>query len=106
MSEQQNVQLVQEFYSAFKQGNIAGVLNTFADDVAWFISGPTNIISLPGQRQGLEQVAQFMARLAETQDAEQFELREFVVQGDKVVALGHYRWFIKSTGHSSVSVRS
>jgi uncharacterized protein len=98
MSEQQNVQLVQEFYSAFKQGNIAG-----ADDVAWFISGPTNIISLPGQRQGLEQVAQFMARLAETQDAEQSELREFVVQGDKVVALGHYRWFIKSTGHSSES---
>jgi ketosteroid isomerase-like protein len=33
MSEQQNLQLVQEFYSAFKQGNIAGVLNTFADDV-------------------------------------------------------------------------
>jgi ketosteroid isomerase-like protein len=41
-----------------------------------------------------------MAKLAETQDAEQFELREFVAQRDKVVALGHYRWRIKSTGHS------
>jgi uncharacterized protein len=47
-----------------------------------------------------EQVGQFFAKLAEMQDAEQFEVREFVAQGVKVVALGHYRWRVKFTGHS------
>jgi len=37
------------------------------------------------------------------QDAEQFELRELIAQGDKVVALGRYRWRIESTGHSYAS---
>ncbi len=56
-----------------------------------------------GQYQGREQVADFFAKLAEKQQAEQFGPREFVAQGDKVVALGHYRWRIKSTGHSYAS---
>jgi ketosteroid isomerase-like protein len=75
-------------------------LNTLADDVSWFIPGAKDIIPFVGQRQGREQVAQFITTLAETQDAEQFEAQEFIAQGDKVVALGHYRWRIKSTGHS------
>ena len=42
-----------------------------------------------------EQVGQFFAKLTEMQDAEQFEVREFVAQGVKVVVLGHYRWRVK-----------
>jgi uncharacterized protein len=103
MSEQRNLQLVHEFYAAFERGGIIGVLNTLADDMSWFIPGPKDIILFVGQRQGREQVAQFIAELAETQDAQQFEPREFVAQGDKVVALGHYRWRIESTGHSYAS---
>lgn len=76
------------------------MLNTLADDVGLFIPGPKDIIPFVGQRQGREQFAQFLAKLSETQDAEQFEPRNFIAQGDKVVALGHYRWRIKSTGHS------
>jgi proteasome assembly chaperone (PAC2) family protein len=49
--------------------------------VDWFIPGPKDIISLAGQRQGREQIAQFLAKLAQMQDPEQFELREFVAQG-------------------------
>jgi ketosteroid isomerase-like protein len=85
MSEQQNLRLVQQFYAAFQRGDIAGVLNAFADDVALFIPGPKEIIPCVGQRQGREQVAQFFATLAEMQDAEQFELRELIAQGNKVV---------------------
>jgi ketosteroid isomerase-like protein len=40
MSEQQNLRLVQQFYAAFERGDIAGVLNAFADDGALFIPGP------------------------------------------------------------------
>jgi uncharacterized protein len=55
---------------------------------------------LPQSTQGREQAAQFFATLAEMQDAEQFELRELIAQGNKVVALGQNRWRLKSTGHS------
>lgn len=47
-----------------------------------------------------EQVGHFFAKLAKMQDAEQFEIREFVAQRVKVVVLGHYRWRVKFTGHS------
>jgi hypothetical protein len=59
-----------------------------------FIPGPKEIIPFVGQRQGREQVAQFFATLAEMQDAEQFELRELIAQGNKVVALECFpiRW--------------
>jgi hypothetical protein len=57
MSEQQHLRLVQEFYAAFKRGDITGsVLNTLADDVGWFIPGPKDIIPFVGRRQGREQV--------------------------------------------------
>jgi ketosteroid isomerase-like protein len=84
----------------FKTGNINGVLSTLADDVGWFIPGPKDIVPFVGQCQGREQVAQAIAQFAEMQDGEQFEVQEFVAQGDKVIAFGHYRWRIKSTGHS------
>ena len=98
MSEQQNLALVHEFYAALKRGDVTGVLNILADDVIWFVPGPQDIIPLVGQREGGGQVAQVIAKLSEMQDAEQFDVREFVAQGDKVIALGHYRWRIKSNG--------
>jgi ketosteroid isomerase-like protein len=100
MSEQENLKLVQQFYAAFTTGNINGVLSTLADDVGWFVPGPKDIVPFVGQRQGRGQVAQAIAQFAEMQDGEQFEIKEFVAQGDKVIAFGHYRWRIESTGHS------
>jgi ketosteroid isomerase-like protein len=43
MNEQQNSRLVQQFYEAFKRGDITGVLNIFADDADLFIPGPKDI---------------------------------------------------------------
>ena len=98
MSEQQNLALAQEFYATLKRGDVVGLLNTLADDVSWFVPGPKDIIPLTGRRESGRQVVQILARLLELQDPEQFDVREFVAQGDKVIALGHYRWRIKSNG--------
>jgi uncharacterized protein len=98
MSEQQNTQLVQQAYAAFKRGDINGVLNIMADDVVWFLPGPPDIIPVTGQRRGKNQVAQFFAKLSETQEPEEFEPKQFIAQGDTVVSLGHYRWKVKATG--------
>jgi uncharacterized protein len=70
------------------------------NNAGWFIPGPKDIIRFAGERRGREQVAQFFAKLAEMQDAEQFDLQEFVAQGDSVAALGQYQWPVKSTGNS------
>jgi|GEM_PF-6758200 len=53
MREQQNLRLVQQFYAAFQRGDIAGVLNAFADDVALY-PAPKEIIPFVGRRQGRE----------------------------------------------------
>ena len=100
MSEQQNTKLVQEAYAAFQRGDIASILNMMADDVSWFLPGPKDVIPFVGQRRGRQQVADFFSKLAEMQDVERFEPQEFVAQGDVVVALGHYKWRVKSTSRS------
>ena len=100
MSEKENLKLVQQFYAGFKTGNINGVLSALADDVGWSIPGPKDILPSVGQRQGHEQVAQTIAKFAEMQDGEQFEVQGVVAQDNKIVAFGHYRWRVKSTGCS------
>src|SRR5947209_5378438 len=97
MTEEQNTQMVQNTYAAFKRGDIGTVLNVMSDDVTGFLPGPEDI-PLSGGRRGREQVGQFFALLSETQEPEEFEPRRLIAQGDTVVALGHYRWRIKSTG--------
>ncbi|SAL04365.1 RNA polymerase factor sigma-70 [Caballeronia calidae] len=98
MSEQQNVQLVQQAYAAFSKADIDGVLKTLAADVDWFIPGPTEIIPFAGKRHGPQEVAEFFSALAAVQTAERFEPLEFLASEDKVVVLGTQRWRVNATG--------
>jgi len=98
MSEQSNVQLVQQAYAAFGRADIDGVLQTLSDNVDWFIPGPEDTIPFVGRRHGPQEVAAFFATLASTQTAERFEPLEFISSGDRVVVLGTQRWHVHSTG--------
>ncbi|HMF56201.1 MAG TPA: nuclear transport factor 2 family protein [Pyrinomonadaceae bacterium] len=97
MSEQDNVQVVQQAYQNFKAGNIEALLGQMSDDVDWQLAEMENV-SFSGRRKGRDGVAQFFSLLAEDQDVLQFEPHEFIAQGDKVAALGQYRWRVKSNG--------
>jgi ketosteroid isomerase-like protein len=66
MSEQQNVQLVQQAYDAFRRGDSSAVLKTLSEDVEWLIPGPEHIIRFAGRRRGPQQVGEFFRSLAET----------------------------------------
>ena len=92
--------MTQEGYAAFGRGDIPALLNLYTEDIEYVIPGPPNIITYAGTYRGTEQVAQFFSLLNEAIDYEQFEPREFVAQGDKVVVLGHDRGRVKPTGHS------
>ncbi len=97
MSEQENVRLVRRVYENFQGGNIEGLLGQLSDDVEWRLPAMENV-PFAGTRRGREQVAEFFSALAGAQDVRGFEPREFVAQGDKVVALGSYSWGVKKTG--------
>ncbi|HET6892212.1 MAG TPA: nuclear transport factor 2 family protein, partial [Pyrinomonadaceae bacterium] len=97
MSEQGNTNLAQQVYENFKRGDIKALLNLLSDDIEWQLPD-IEIVPCAGKRRGHEQRGQFFASLVDTQEVQHFDPREFIAQGDKVVALGHYAWLVKSTG--------
>jgi ketosteroid isomerase-like protein len=97
MGEQENTRVVQQAYENFKSGNIQALLDLFSEDIQWHLPEMENV-PFAGRRQGREQVRQFFANLADSQEVKHFELKEFIAQGDKVVALGYYLWRVKPTG--------
>jgi ketosteroid isomerase-like protein len=96
MGENENVALVRKGYEAFLRGDIDALMELFADDVEWELDR-NEAVPFTGLRRGKEEVAEFFRLVNEHQHALQFEPREFVAQGDKVVALGHYAWSVKPT---------
>jgi ketosteroid isomerase-like protein len=97
MSNQDNVGVVRRAYENFKSGNIGGILDSVTEDVDWRLPEMSGI-GFAGRRTGRDAVGGFFSSLAEGQDSVSFEPREFVAHGDKVVALGDYRWRVKKTG--------
>ena len=97
MSDQDNARVVQGLIAAFKKGDIQTVLNGLADDVVWEVPGPP-AIPFAGRRFGRGQVAGFFGVLNDTAELPVFEPRDYIAQGDKVVALGTYAGRAKTTG--------
>jgi uncharacterized protein len=99
MSHKTNVDVVQQAYTAFSQGDIPAFLSLLTDDVEWTMQGPS-MIPWAGTRHEHEGVAEFFSLVEETIEFEQFEPREFVAQGNMVVVLGYERSLVKSTGRT------
>jgi uncharacterized protein len=102
MSEQDKTAIVQQAYNNFKTGNIQGLLDQMSDDVTWQLPEIEGV-PLAGKRTGRDGVSDFFATLARDQDVIEFEPREFVAQGDKVISLGHYKWRVKASDREYAS---
>jgi ketosteroid isomerase-like protein len=101
VQETENTKVVQDAYAAFGRGDIPALLTYLTDDVRWQpVVGTTAQVPFSGEREGKAKVAEFFELVADFERFEQFEPREFVAQGDKVVAIGHYRAVTKPTGRS------
>jgi len=102
-SEEENVQVVQQLFAAFGQGNIAAVLQMLAEDVD-YQSPVTRTepveISWAKPRHSREEVALHFKELAEKVQPEPFEQLEFTAQGDRVVVEGRNRGTVRSTGRT------
>ena len=99
MSAQDSTRIVQQVYEAFRRGDIPGLLGMLSDDIEWHVPTIENV-PFSGSRQGRERVKQFFDLLAQAQDNLNLDMSEFIGQGDRVVALGHYAWRVKTTGRN------
>ncbi len=98
MNEQKNIDIVKQAYDAFQRGDIPAVLDRLSPDIDWEAGvGLGDKVPIGGRRRGLDQVARFFTTLNENQTFEQFEPREYIAQGDRVVVLGYYKATVKHT---------
>jgi ketosteroid isomerase-like protein len=97
MSEQDNVKLIQGMYEAFGRGDMQTIYDSTDPNIVWVDNGPESI-PIFGEKHGREGLVNFFTLLADLTDVEMFEPKEFIAQGDRVVALGRYRFRVKATG--------
>ena len=95
MGAQENSQIVQKLYAAFGRGDISAMLGQVAEDVDWYLPGTA---PFAGRRRGRREMAQFFEDLGKAVDIQQLDAREFIAQGEKVVALGQERARVRDTG--------
>ena len=97
MANQTKTQIVQQIYADFGQGNIPAIIARLADEFVW-IQPSAPDIPWAGVSTSKDQVMAFFQKLAESVDIEQFEPRQFVSEGDMVVAIGWWKGKSRNKG--------
>jgi ketosteroid isomerase-like protein len=78
--------VVKEGYAAFGRGDIAGLLALMADDVEW--TSPGTGLPMSGTYRGVEGVGKFFQKLIADFEILDFQPREFVADGERVLVIG------------------
>ena len=98
MSEADNTRIVKDAYAAFARGAIGEILNLLDDNVEWeAVKGAEGVAPYAGLRQGRPAIAEFFQLVDQYVKFDAFEPREFVAQGDQVVAIGRYSGSVNPT---------
>ena len=97
MSEDANTETLRVFYGKFFEGNIPGLIEHFADDIDITIPEIENA-PYGGILHGKLEALEYLDLLAETEDITDYEPREFIVDGNRVVVLGRSTATVRATG--------
>jgi ketosteroid isomerase-like protein len=90
--------IVQQVYQAFGRRDVPAILNVLADNVDWeFVGSPK--LPYAGPRRDRSGVADFFQAVAQADDIQVFEPREFIEAGQHVTVLGWERSRAIDTGH-------
>jgi ketosteroid isomerase-like protein len=84
------VDIVREMYAAFGRGDLPALLEHLADDVEWTLHGSLGLAYMRTAR-GKADVARWFGEVAELDDIQAFEPREFLAGPDHVTVLGWER---------------
>ncbi|CAG2156830.1 hypothetical protein LMG31506_05827 [Cupriavidus yeoncheonensis] len=92
-----SLSVVKAAYDAFGRGDVPAILDLLADKVDWKMLGPP-AIPYTGQRGSKEEVARFFAEVAQADEMQSFEPREFIEAGENVTVLGFERFMSRPEG--------
>jgi ketosteroid isomerase-like protein len=98
MSEQQNIEAIQQIYAAFGRGDIPYILDQLSSDVKWTCHLDP-VVPWDGDFSG--RPVEFFQAIDDSVDVLGFEPGEYIAQGDAVVSLGTFACRAKSTGKSA-----
>jgi uncharacterized protein len=96
--EEENVSTVKQLYGAFKRRDVHSIMDMFADDAVMHGPAPSGVLPWGGTYAGSSGVAQFFKALGESLEPHQFDLNDFIAQGNKVVVRGYQKGRAKPTG--------
>ncbi len=99
MDTNANVQVIQQVYADFLQQNLMGILSVMSDDIEWSDPGAPDL-PYARLRHGKDEVTGFFMEFMQLVEFSKFEPKEYVAQGDKVVALGSFAGTARATGKS------
>jgi uncharacterized protein len=88
---------IRTLYEKFGAGDISGLLDHLAEDVEISIPEVENS-PYGGIWHGREAFVKFTELLSETEEITDFEVREFISQGERVVVLGRMTATVRATG--------
>lgn len=97
MNEEANTRTVREGYEKFGSGDINALMDLCDQEIDWTVPEVENA-PFAGYWHGRESVLEFFNLLAVAEDITDFEPREFIAQGDRVVVLGRSTATVRSTG--------
>jgi len=93
-----NRQIIQQGYEAFSRGDIPAVLSIMADDITFTIPGHPKIPTARTWRGG-KGMQEFFSTLSQEVEFTEFNPREYIADGDRVIVIGSYAGSVKRNGN-------
>ena len=103
MSENDNIQKLQQLYAAFGRGDINMILDNVTDDVSWGTETTATEVPWYSIRNGREGVGDFFATLGREVDFTNFTPAHFAGTGDLVIAHVDLAYKMKKNGKGAAS---
>lgn len=97
MNEDANTETIRKCYEKFGQGDISGLLEHLSDEIDFSVPEVENA-PYGGLWHGRSQVERFFELIEGAEHLTDFEAREFIAQGDRVVVLGRSTATVRATG--------
>jgi ketosteroid isomerase-like protein len=98
MSTQESLQVVKDGFAAFGRGDMPRLLDLMAEDVVWDIPGAG--LPLAGTYRGRDGVASFFQNLSADVEILDFQPREFLADGNRVLVVGWERTRVRTTNRT------
>ncbi|MGE8101310.1 nuclear transport factor 2 family protein [Pseudomonas fluorescens] len=98
MSNQENIQIVKDFFAAMGGGDRQGLLALSAEDIEWIIPGEG--WPLAGTHRGHAGLANVLQKASAEMEVSSPQPPEFVAQGDRVLVVGFATGKVKATNRT------